>query len=256
MTMISWEIPALDEALEGIKKHSLVLVHEVDPRSRGNEILYHIMKKKLEKGHLVGYFNLSYPIHLLILVLEKLGIPARRYLQTWNLAIIDTFGSFYDVTIDLDGVWYLKGSLSTDVLPAKYAEVVEAHKRKWAELNMFEGRELFGFAIDMSSYLELLGSERETLKYLELSAEIRAKSKAYKKYPTGTNFWLWREEQSKGVLASIYRRSDYVLRTSSRIKDGRIIRTLEVIKSPRMTDEILTFSYRLDKGVPVLTPSY
>nr|WP_206204553.1 hypothetical protein [Thermococcus sp. 21S7] len=236
----------------GIKEHSLILIHERDPRSRGKEILYYIMRRKLEKGNLVGYFNISYPIHLLIIVLEKLGIPTKRYLEGQTLAIVDTFGSFYDISMPSRGIWYLSGSLSSDVLPNKYAEVVEAHKKKWAELNLFEGRKLFGFAIDISSYLELLGGEKETLKYLELSAEIRSKSRAYRKYPTGTNFWLWSGDRGKNVLASTYRRADYVLRTSSEIKNGEIVRRLEIIKSRVPQNEILTFRYHFENGVPIL----
>ncbi|WP_457753007.1 hypothetical protein [Thermococcus sp.] len=129
---------------------------------------------------------------------------------------------------------------------------MEAHKKKWAELGLFDGRELFGFAVDMSSYLNLFGSEKETLKYLELSAEIRAKSRAYRKYPTGTNFWLWGGKQSMSVLASIYRRADYVLRTSSRIENHKIIRTLEVVKLPELKGEILKFEYSFKNGVPLM----
>ncbi|QDA30652.1 hypothetical protein FH039_02135 [Thermococcus indicus] len=250
--MISWEIPELDVALGGLKEHALTLVHEVDPRSRGKELLYHIMKRKLEKGSLVGYFNISYPIHVLLEVSDRMGISLDGYLKSWTLAIIDTFGSFYDIALSYPGVWYLKGSLSAEVLPAKYAEVVERHKRKWAELGLFDGREIFGFAIDMSDYLELLGGEKETLKYLELSAEVRANSRAYRKYPRGTNFWFWSGMKSVSVLESIYRRADYVLRTSSEIRGKRVIRTLEVIKTPEPRSEILRFHYEFRNGEPIV----
>ena len=250
--MLSWEIPALDEALGGLKKHSFVLIHEADPRARGKEILFHIMREKLRAGNLVGYFNISYPIHALMKAFEVSGIDARKYLREGNLAIIDTFGSFYDIISDLEGVWYLKGSLSADVLPAKYVEVVEAHKRAWAERGMFEGRKLYGFAMDMSDYIDMLGGELETLRYLEISAEIRVNAKAYREYPKGTNFWLWGRKGSPRILTSVYRRATYVLRVRSELSGSKVVRYLEVLKAPGMGTEIERFTYHFENGVPVL----
>jgi len=250
--MLSWEVPELDETLGGLRKHSFVLVHEVDPRARGREVLLHILREKLRRGDLVGYFNISYPIHVLMKAFEVSGIDARRYLRKGNLAIIDTFGSFYDIVSNLEGVWYLRGSLSADVLPAKYVEVVEAHKRKWAERGMFEGRELYGFAMDVADYIDMLGGESETLRYLEISAELRANARAYRDYPRGTNFWLWGRKGSPQVLASVYRRATYVLRVRSELKGGRVVRYLEILKAPGVGDDVIGFTYRFENGAPIL----
>ncbi|WP_099211754.1 hypothetical protein [Thermococcus henrietii] len=250
--MPSWEIPALDETLGELKKYSFVLIHEVDPRARGKEILLHILREKLKRGDLVGYFNISYPIHILMKAFEVSGIDARKYLNEENLAIIDTFGSFYDVVSNLGGVWYLRGSLSADVLPAKYVEVVEAHKKRWAKLKMFQGRELYGFAMDVSDYIDMLGGESETLRYLEISAELRANARAYREYPKGTNFWLWGRKGGLRVLASVYRRATYVLRVRSELSGDRVVRYLEVLKAPDIGGEVIKFAYHFENGVPVL----
>ncbi|NJE54074.1 hypothetical protein [Thermococcus sp. 21S9] len=250
--MPSWEIPALDEALGGLREHSFVLVHEADPRARGKEILFHILREKLKQGHLVGYFNISYPIHVLMKAFDVSGIDARKYLDKGNLAIIDTFGSFYDIASNIKGIWYLKGSLSADVLPAKYVEVVEAHKKRWAEQGMFEGRELYGFTMDVSDYIDMLGGELETLRYLEISAELRVNARAYRDYPKGTNFWLWGRKGSPAVMASVYRRASYVLRVKSEFNDGNVVRYLEVLKAPEMGNEVIRFRYHFDDRVPVL----
>ncbi|GAB6134872.1 hypothetical protein [Thermococcus prieurii] len=250
--MPSWEIPALDETLGELKKYSFVLIHEVDPRARGKEILLHILREKLKRGDLVGYFNISYPIHILMKAFEVSGIDARKYLNEGNLAIIDTFGSFYDVVSSLGGVWYLRGSLSADVLPAKYVEVVEAHKKRWAKLKMFQGRELYGFAMDVSDYIDMLGGESETLRYLEISAELRANARAYREYPKGTNFWLWGRKGGLRVLASVYRRATYVLRVRSELSGDRVVRYMEVLKAPDIGGEVIKFAYHFENGVPVL----
>ncbi|WP_297479852.1 hypothetical protein [Thermococcus sp.] len=250
--MLSWEIDALDKELGGLKEHSFVLVHEADPRARGKEILFHILRQKLKRGSLVGYFNISYPVHILMRAFEISGIDGRKYLKNGTLAIIDTFGSFYDIISDVEGIWYLKGSLSADVLPAKYVEVVEAHKRKWSESGMFSGRKLYGFAIDVSDYIDMLGGELETLKYLEISAELRANARAYREYPKGTNFWLWGRKGSSQILASVYRRATYVLRVRSELSGNRVVRYLEVLKAPDMKSEVIRFTYHFDGNVPVL----
>lgn len=250
--MPSWEIKALDEELGRLREHSFVLLHEADPRARGKEILFHILGEKLKKGSLVGYFNISFPIHILMRAFEISGIDWREYLKSGTLAIIDTFGSFHDIVSDVEGVWYLKGSLSADVLPAKYVAVVEAHKRKWAERGMFEGRDLYGFTVDVSDYIDMLGGELETLKYLEISAEMRANARAYREYPKGTNFWLWGRKGSPQILASVYRRATYVLRVRSELSGNRVVRYLEVLKAPGMGSELIRFTYHFDGSVPVL----
>lgn len=136
------------------------------------------------------------------------------------------------------GVWYLEGMLSSETLPGKYAKVIEAHKSVWAREGMFKDRDIFGFAVAMSSYLDIFGSREETLRYLELSAEVRSKHSAYKKYPRGTNFWLWVGKRDEGVLNSVYRRADYVLRTRSRFTEEGIKRELLVLKTPELVEEI------------------
>ncbi|WP_297549638.1 hypothetical protein [Thermococcus sp.] len=250
--MLSWEIPELDKELGGILKQSFILIHEVDPRARGKDILLHILREKLKKDNLVGYFNISYPLHVLMRAFETSGINAREYLKRGNFTIIDTFGSFYDVISDLEGIWYLKGSISAEVLPTKYVEVVEAHKKIWAERGLFKGRELYGFTMDVSDYIEILGGELETLRYLEISAELRAKARAYREYPKGTNFWLWGPKESSQVLASVYRRATYVIRVRSELNGMEVVRYLEILKAPDLKSRIIKFKYHFKNGVPKL----
>ncbi|AAL80549.1 hypothetical protein PFDSM3638_02085 [Pyrococcus furiosus DSM 3638] len=241
--MVSWDIEFLDKEVGEIKKHSLILIHEEDLPSRGRDLLYYIMAEKLRKGNLVGYFNISYPLQMVFRALERFNLNPIELLHSRILAIIDTFGSFYGIKTNLPGVWYLEGMLSSETLPGKYAKVIEAHKSVWAREGMFKDRDIFGFAVAMSSYLDIFGSREETLRYLELSAEVRSKHSAYKKYPRGTNFWLWVGKRDEGVLNSVYRRADYVLRTRSRFTEEGIKRELLVLKTPELVEDIPVFEY-------------
>ncbi|AEH25270.1 hypothetical protein [Pyrococcus yayanosii] len=245
--MIPWEIDGLDEVLGGIRRYSLVLLHEVDPRSRGKELIYHIIKRKLEEDNLVGYFNISYPLNVVFRTMRRVGIDVDGALAERRLAMVDTFGSFYGIKYNVESVWYLEGSLSSETLAAKYARVIEAHKKVWAERGMFEGRELFGFAVDMTTYIDLFNSEEETLRYLEVSADIRAVHSAYRKYPRGTNFWVWSGMKSPKVFASVYRRADYVLRTRSYLAEDGVKRELIVLKTPEMGSRLIRFEYTFTK---------
>ncbi|AMM53681.1 hypothetical protein [Pyrococcus kukulkanii] len=254
--MVSWEIKALDKEIGEIKKYSLVLIHQEDPLSRGIDILYHILTTKLKKDNLIGYFNISYPLPLVFRAMRRFGIDPVKELEELRLAIIDTFGSFHGIRSTIKGVWTLEGMLSSETLPAKYARVIEAHKSVWAENNMFEGRDIYGFAVAISSYLELFGSPEETLRYLELSSEVRAVHPAYKKYPRGTNFWLWMGKDHPDVFASVYRRADYVLRTRGYLTEDGIKRELIVLKTPELEEEIIRFEYEFEKDKIKLSKIY
>ena len=249
--MISWEIEELDREIGKIKKHSLILIHEEDASSRGKDILFYILSRKLKSDNLVGMFSISYPLQLIIRIISRFGVDVIKYLENHRLAIVDTFGSFHGIKATMPGVWYLEGMLSSETLPIKYAKAVEDHKKVWMDLNLFEGRELYGFAISMSGYLEVFTPE-ETLRYLETSAEVRYGHPAYKKYPRGTNFWLWEGVKDKRVLLSVYRRADYVLKTRSSLGENGIKRELLVIKTPKPIEELVRFEYEFKGNEPKL----
>ncbi|AFK22111.1 hypothetical protein [Pyrococcus sp. ST04] len=256
MEYVSWEIKALDKELDGIRKYSLVLIHQEDPLSRGVDLLYYILTEKLKQDNLIGYFNISYPLPLVLRALRRFNIDPIEALKSLRLAIIDTFGSFYGVKSNLPSVWVLEGMLSSETLPAKYARVIEEHKSVWAKEGLFEGRDIYGFAVAISSYMELFNSSEETLRYLELSSEIMSIHPAYKKYPRGTNFWLWLGKGHKEVFASVYRRADYVLRTRSYFTDDGIKRELIILKTPEFEDEVIKFEYEFEEGEIKFTRIY
>ncbi|ASJ17621.1 hypothetical protein A3L04_09570 [Thermococcus chitonophagus] len=254
--MVSWEIDVLDKEVGEIKKYSLVLLHQEDSPSRGVDLLFYIISKKLRSDSLVGYFNISYPLPLVLKALERFSINPVEYLESYKLSIIDTYGSFHGIKTKLPSVWFLEGMLSSETLPIKYAQVIEAHKKIWAERGMFEGREIYGFAVAISSYMELFNSPEETLRYLEVSSEVRAVHRAYKKYPRGTNFWLWIGKEYEDVFASVYRRADYVLRTRSYFTEEGIKRELMVLKTPDTEPRIMKFEYSFKDGKVKMTKIY
>ncbi len=238
-------IRELDDLLGGVVERSLILVHESDPRSLGKFIAFEIMRRKLDSDNLVGYFNIGVPILVLLGVMEKAGIDWRRHLNDGRLMIIDTFGSIYDVRTDLTNVWYLKSPMDIDTLNDKYINVIGAHKRKWAEMGMFEGRELWGVTVSMSDYLTMF-SPKATQRYLEVSDLQRSRSYVYRKYPAGTNIWTYTGEDTV-VLPLLYRKADYILKTESRVEDGGVRRYLHVLKTPDMR-EVSTVEYGFKGG--------
>ncbi|WP_237705082.1 hypothetical protein [Thermococcus zilligii] len=243
MEMIELGLRELDRALGGIKEGSHILLHEEDPRSLGRELVFEFLKCKLKKDSLIGLFNISQPLPLMLQIMRKRGIDVDRYLDSLNLAIIDTFGSFYGPRVERKGVWYLSGSLSYELLSRKYAEAVRAHKELWKREGMFEGRELWGVAMDVSEYSHIFGEE-DALSYFEVSAEIRRRHSAYRDYPTGTNIWVFSGKADR-VFSSLYRRMDYVIRTRSELTENGVKRYLCVLKAPGV-DEVITFEYSLE----------
>ncbi|WP_297503698.1 hypothetical protein [Thermococcus sp.] len=234
----------LDKLLGGIREHAYILFHEEDPRSLGRELVFRFIRYKLENDNLMGIFNISYSLPFLLEVMCKNGIDADSYLDSLNLAIVDTFGSFYGPRIRRRGVWYLPGSPSYELLSRKYAEVVRAHKELWAEKGMFSGRELWGVAVDVSEYIRIFG-EANTLSYFEISAEVRRQHEAYRRYPAGTNIWVFSGDVDR-VFSSLYRRVDYVFRTRSVLTEDGVTRYLYVLKAPGLSD-IPVFEYRITK---------
>ncbi|WP_048150100.1 hypothetical protein [Palaeococcus ferrophilus] len=242
--MLSIGIKELDEMLGGVKKGSYILLHEEDPRSLGREIVFRFLRQKLEDDNLVGLFNLSYPMPTLLRLLRRRGIEVEKYLDSGNLAIVDTFGSFHGPKLERNGIQYLSGSLSPELLSRKYADVVRIHKEEWARTGMFEGRELWGVAMNVNEYVNIFG-EDTALSYFEVSAEVRRRHRAYREYPTGTNVWVYTGRADR-VFASIYRRMDYVIRTRSEVTDGRVRRYLCLLKAPDLWQP-LVFEYSLTR---------
>jgi len=238
-------IKELDELLGGVTERSLILIHESDARSLGKFIAFEIMRRKLDSDNLVGFFNIGTPIGMLVSVMEKAQIDWRKHLTDGRLMIIDTFGSIYDVKTDLENVWYLRGPIDIDTLNDKYITVVGAHKRKWARMGMFEGRELWGVTVSMSDYISTF-NPKATQRYLEVSDLQRARSEVYKKYPAGTNVWLYSGEDTV-VLPLLYRKADYILKTDSRVENGKLRRYLHVVKTPNM-GKVLTTEYSFRDG--------
>ncbi len=235
----------LDELLGGIREHSYILFHEEDPRSLGRELVFRFIRYKLEGDNLMGIFSIIYSLPFLLDIMRRNGIDAESYLDSLNLAIIDTFGSFYGPRIRRRGVWYLPGSPSYELLSRKYAEAVRAHKELWAEEGMFSGRELWGVAMDVSEYTRIFG-EANTLSYFEVSAEVRRQHEAYRKYPTGTNVWVFSGKADR-VFSSLYRRVDYVFRTRSVLTDDGVRRYLCILKAPGIST-VPVFEYSLLEG--------
>ena len=238
--MLSLGIEAVDSTLGGVQKGSYILLHEQDPRSMGRELAFMFLKKKLQEDNLIGMFNLSYPLPTLFHLFKKRGVDAESYLRSKNLVIIDTFGSLYGLRVDMEGVQYLKGSLSPEVLSKKYADVVGAHKEEWPRLGMFEGRELWGISMNINEYTKIF-NESTVLSYFEVSAETRRRHRAYREYPTGTNIWVYVGGPDR-VFASLYRRMDYVIRTRSERVGDTVKRYLCILKAPGMWQSI-TFEY-------------
>ena len=238
-------IKELDEALGGVVERSLILIHESDPRSLGKFLAFEIMRSKLDSDNLVGYFNIEAPLSVMLGIMEKVGLDWRRHLHEGRLMIIDTFGSIYDIKTDLENVWYLPKPVDIDTLNDKYLKVIGAHKRKWAEMGMFKGRELWGVTVSMSSYLSIF-NPKATQKYLEISDLQRSRSEVYRKYSAGTNVWTYTGEDTV-VLPLIYRKADYVLKTESRVENGNVKRYLHIVKTPELGD-VRTLEYRFEGG--------
>jgi len=238
-------IPELDEITGGVVEKSLILIHEADPRSLGKFLAFEIMRRKLDSDNLVGYFNIGTPLPALVSVMEKVGINWKKHLSENRLMIIDTFGSIYDIKRDLENVWYLRKPIDIDTLNDKYIKVIGAHKQKWAELGMFEGRELWGVTVSMSDYLSIF-TPKATQRYIEISDLQRSRSEVYKKYPAGTNVWTYTGEDTI-VLPLLYRKADYIFKTESRIEDGETRRYLHIIKAPELGD-VRTLEYRFKGG--------
>jgi len=238
-------IKELDETLGGVVEKSLILIHEADPRSLGKFLAFEIMRRKLDSDNLVGYFNIGTPLPALVSVMEKVGINWKKHLSENRLMIIDTFGSIYDIKRDLENVWYLRKPIDIDTLNDKYIKVIGAHKQKWAELGMFEGRELWGVTVSMSDYLSIF-TPKATQRYIEISDLQRSRSEVYKKYPAGTNVWTYTGEDTI-VLPLLYRKADYIFKTESRIEDGETRRYLHIIKAPELGD-VRTLEYRFKGG--------
>lgn len=138
--MYSWEFEVLDREIGKIMPTSYILLHEVNARSRGRELLLELTKRKLEKESLLGFFNISYPIPVLFKIFKKRGIDFKKYLKSGNFAIIDTFGSLYGLKYSCENVWYLEGAVSLELLSVKYAQAVKALKEKWAQRGLFVGK--------------------------------------------------------------------------------------------------------------------
>jgi len=238
-------INELDEILGGVVERSLILIHEADPRSLGKFLAFEIMRRKLDSDNLVGYFNIDSPLSITLSILEKVGLDWRRHLHEGRLMIIDTFGSIYDTKTDLENVWYLRKPIDIDTLNEKYIKVIGAHKQKWAEMGMFEGRELWGVTVSMSNYLSIF-TPKATQRYLEISDLQRRKSEVYIKYPAGTNVWTYTGDDTI-VLPLLYRKADYILKTESRIEDGKVKRYLHLIKNPKL-GAVSTLEYKFKGG--------
>jgi len=243
--LLSLGVRAIDDVLGGVRKGSYILFHEQDPRSLGRELVFMFLRKKLEDDSLIGMFNLSYPLPTLFHLLKRRGVEVEKYLRSRNLVIVDTFGSFHGPRVRMEGVQYLMGSLSPELLSRKYADVVGAHKEEWARKGMFEGRELWGVSMDINEYVKIF-DEGTALSYFEVSAEIRRRHRAYREYPTGTNVWVYTGKPDR-VFASIYRRMDYVIRTRSEVVDGEVRRYLCILKAPDLWQPI-AFEYSLVPG--------
>ena len=223
-------IKPVDEELGGVKERSLILIHEVDPRSLGKFLALHVMKHKLDSDNLVGYFNIGMPLSVFLSVASRFGIDVERHLKENRLMIVDTFGSIYDLRTEMENVWYLSRPISLEILNEKYIEVIRAHKEKWRQLNMFTGRELWGITISISDYLHMFGPQK-TQRYLELIDLLRANSDVYRKYPAGTNVWVYTGNDVV-VLPLLYRKATYVLKTESQIRDDEVLRTMRIVKAP------------------------
>ncbi|NJE85566.1 hypothetical protein E3E23_06980 [Thermococcus sp. CX2] len=238
-------VKELDNVLGDIEKGSLILFHEADSRSRGKEIVFKIISSKLDSDNLVGLFNISYPIPVLLSILERNGVSATKHLNEDRLVIIDTFGSIYGMRYNIKNVWYLNGPISLETLGQKYIDVIRRYKQYWAEKGMFDGRELWGSSIVMSEYKHIFGVDA-TLRYLEVSSEIRRRSDVYRKYPSGTNIWLYSGVDNK-VLPFLYRKAKYIIKTESYIEGWEVKRRLKILKAPGLEDTV-EFEYEITKS--------
>lgn len=230
--MYSWEFDILDREIGKIKPTSYILFHEMDARSRGRELIFEFMKRKLEKGSLMSFFNVSCPLSVLFAMFKRHGIEPEKSLESDRFAIIDTFGSIYNIKYNVKNVWHIEGSISIELLSPKTAHIVKRIKERWAQMWNIHEKELWGVVMDISEY-ERIFSEEETLRYLEVAGEVRRRHEAYIKFPKGTNIWVYSGEGSR-VLPSLYRRSQYVLRTKSEITEDGVKRELIVLKTPKL----------------------
>jgi hypothetical protein len=245
MRMLKTGIKPLDDGLGGVKERSLILLHEADPRSLGKLIAFELLKKKIDEDHLIGYFNIGTPIDLLLDLLTKMGIDYEGAFERGILFIVDTFGSIYDHRTEHKNVQYLKKPISIENLNDRYMEVIEDHKKNWARGEMFKGRELWGITVSISDYKWMFG-EDATLKYLEFIDAQRHTAPVYKKYPSGTNLWVYSGIDNK-ILPFLYRKADYVLRTYSTLEEGKVVRKLRISKTPERSS-IREFEYEIGEG--------
>ncbi|MDI3475290.1 MAG: hypothetical protein PWQ79_601 [Thermococcaceae archaeon] len=240
MKLVKTGLRPLDKALGGVREKSLILLHEEDPRSLGKLMALEVLREKLDGGHLVGYFNLGMPISVLFELFDKMGIDYRRAFDEDRFFLVDTFGSIYGQRVDFENVQYLRTPVSLETLNDRYIEVIREHKRRWAEKGMFEGRELWGITVSNSDYKWIFGEE-PTLRYLELVDAQRHTADVYRKYPSGTNLWVY-SGVDRVILPFLYRKADYVLKTGSSIEGDKVVRNLIVVKAPELED-ILSFEY-------------
>jgi KaiC/GvpD/RAD55 family RecA-like ATPase len=227
-------IKELDHVLGGVRERSLIMIHEADPRSLGRFLALEITRAKLDSENLVGFFNIGTPLPIMLEIMNKTGIDWERHLKEQRLMIVDTFGSIYDTEVKAENIWYLKKPITIDTLNNKYLEVIQKHKEKWAERDMFRGREIWGITIAISDYIRIFGMQH-TQRYIEIADLQRVKAEVYKKYPAGTNIWVYSGNDTV-VMPLIYRKADYVLRTESRVEDGEVKRVLKVIKIPDLKE--------------------
>jgi KaiC/GvpD/RAD55 family RecA-like ATPase len=243
MRFLKTGIQPVDEELGGVVERSLILLHEADPRSLGKLIAFELLKKKIDEDQLIGYFNIGAPMNLLLELFNKMEIDYERAFEKGILFIVDTFGSVYDHRIEHRNIQYLKKPISLETLNNKYLEVIEEHKKTWAENGMFEGREVWGITVSMSDYKWMFGEE-PTLRYLEFVDAQRRTADVYKKYPSGTNIWIYSGTDNR-ILPFLYRKADYVLRTYSTLEDDKVIRKLRISKTPKR-DPIREFEYTIE----------
>ena len=72
---------------------------------------------------------------------------------------------------------------------------------------------------------------QKTQRYLELTDLLRTNSDVYRKYPAGTNVWVYTGNDLV-VLPLLYRKATYVLRTESTVtEEGKVIRTMKIVKA-------------------------
>ncbi|MBP1912557.1 hypothetical protein [Thermococcus stetteri] len=243
MRLLKTGIKPLDDELGGIRERSLILLHEADPRSLGKLIAFEILKKKINEDHLIVYFNIGTPIARLLELFNKMGVGYEKAFEREIMFVVDTFGSVYDHRIEHRNIQYLRRPISLETLNSKYIGVIGEHKKIWAEKGMFEGRELWGITVSISDYKWMFGAEA-TLKYLEFVDAQRYTAPVYRKYPSGTNIWVYSGVDDE-ILPFLYRKADYVLRTYSTLENGKVVRKLRISKTPERSN-IREFEYTVE----------